>query len=89
MNITVECDDSYRTFELVGELPEPLSGVHQNPRSFNYAGAWNAAVDLLVANRFMLQLHSVQLQFEPGEPTMLAIDFLNSGGFDEALDSAF
>ncbi len=87
MNITVVCDESYRTFELVGKLPKPLTGVHQNSRSFNYAGAWNAAVDLLVAYRFILNIPSLQLQFEPGEPTMLAIDFLNAGGFDEALES--
>jgi len=89
MNITVTCDESYRTFQLVGELPEPLTGVQQNPRSFNYAGAWNAAVDLLVAYRFILNLSSLQLQFEPDEPTMHANDFLNAGGFDEALDSAY
>ena len=88
MNITVACDESYRTFQLVGELPEPLSGVHQNPRSLNYAGAWNAAVDLLIARRFILQLHLIQLQFEPDESTMRLADFLNAGGFDEALDSA-
>ena len=88
MNITVACDESYRTFQLVGELPEPLSGVHQNPRSFNYAGAWNAAVDLLIARRFILQLHLIQLQFEPDESTMRLADFLSAGGFDEALDSA-
>ena len=89
MNIAVACDESYRTFQLVGELPELLSGVHQNPRSLNYAGAWNAAVDLLVAYRFILNLPSLQLQFEPGEPTMKVAGFLNAGGFDEALDSAF
>ena len=89
MNITVTCDESYRTFQLVGELPEPLTGVQQNPRSFNYAGAWNAAVDLLVAYRFILNFPSLQLQFEPGEPTMKVAGFLNAGGFDEALDSAF
>ena len=77
-----------RTFQLVGELPESLSGVHQNPRSLNYAGAWNAAVDLLIARRFILQLHLIQLQFEPDESTMRLADFLNAGGFDEALDSA-
>ena len=88
MNITVACDESYRTFQLVGELPEPLSGVHQNPRSLNYAGAWNAAVDLLIARRFILQLHLIQLQFEPDGSTMWLADFLNAGGFDEALDSA-
>ena len=88
MNITVACDESYRTFQLVGELPEPLSGVHQNPRSLNYAGAWNAAVDLLIARRFILQLHLIQLQFEPDESTMRLADFLNAGGFDEALNSA-
>lgn len=87
MNITVVCDESYRTFELVGKLPEALTVVHQNSRSFNYAGAWNAAVDLLVAYRFILNIPPLQLQFEPGEPTMLAIDFLNAGGFDEALES--
>ena len=88
MNITVACDESYRTFQLVGELPEPLSGVHQNPRSLNYAGAWNAAVDLLIARRFILQIHLIRLQFEPDESTMRLADFLNAGGFDEALDSA-
>ncbi|MBH35235.1 MAG: hypothetical protein CMB74_07300 [Euryarchaeota archaeon] len=88
MNITVACDESYRTFELIGELPEPLSGVHQNPRSLNYAGAWNAAVDLLIARRFILQLHSIQFQFEANECSMRLADFLNAGGFDEALDSA-
>ena len=88
MNITVACGESYRTFQLVGELPESLSGVHQNPRSLNYAGAWNAAVDLLIARRFILQLHLIQLQFEPDESTMRLADFLNAGGFDEALDSA-
>ena len=88
MNITVACGESYHTFELIGELPEPLSGVHQNPRSLNYAGAWNAAVDLLVAHRFSLQISSIQLQFEPSESTMRLADFLNAGGFDEALDSA-
>ena len=87
MNLTVACDDSYRTFELIGELPEPLSGVHQNPRSLNYAGAWNAAVDVLVAHRFRLQISSIQLQFEPRESTMKVAGFLNAGGFDEALDS--
>ena len=88
MNITVACDESYRTFQLVGELPEPLSGVHQNPRSLNYAGAWNAAVDFLIARRFILQLHLIQLQFEPDESTMRLADFLNAGGFDEVLNSA-
>ncbi len=88
MNITVACDESYRTFQLVGELPEQLSGIHQNPRSLNYAGAWNAAVDLLIARRFILQIHLIQLQFEPDESTMRLADFLNAGGFDEALDSA-
>ena len=87
MNITVACDESYRTFELIGELPEPLSGVHQNPRSLNYAGAWNAAVDVLVAHRFSHQISSIQLQFEPSESTMKVAGFLDAGGFDEALDS--
>jgi hypothetical protein len=87
MNITVACDQSYRTFELVGELPESLSGVHQNPRSLNYAGAWNAAVDLLVAHRFSLQTSLIQLHFEPSKSMMRLADFLNAGGFDEALDS--
>ena len=87
MNLTVACSESYRTFELIGELPEPLSGVHHNPRSLNYAGAWNAAVDLLVAHRFSLQISSIQLRFEPSETTMRLADFLNAGGFDEALDS--
>ena len=45
MNLTVRCDGSYRTFELVGNLPDALTGAHKNPRSLNYAGAWNAAVD--------------------------------------------
>lgn len=88
MNITVACDESYRMFQLIGDLPDTLSGVHQNPRSLNYAGAWNAAVDLLIASRFILQIHSIQLQFEPNESTMRLADFLNAGGFDEALDSA-
>ena len=87
MNITVACDESYRTFELIGELPEQLSGVHQNPRSLNYAGAWNAAVDVLVAHRFSHQISSIQLQFETSESTMKVAGFLDAGGFDEALDS--
>jgi len=87
MNITIAWDESYRTFELIGELPEQLSGVHQNPRSLNYAGAWNAAVDVLVAHRFSLQISSIQLQFEPSESTVKVAGFLDAGGFDEALDS--
>ena len=87
MNIEIECGRLCRSLEFVGDLPEPLRGVHRNSRSFTFAGAWNAAVELLVANRFILDLHSVTIQFSPSEPKVRLDHFLGAGGFDEALES--
>ena len=56
MNIEIECGRQYRSLEFVGDLPECLGGIHRHSRSFTFAGAWNAAVELLVANRFILDL---------------------------------
>ena len=87
MNLTVRCDGSYRTFELVGNLPDALTGAHKNPRSLNYAGAWNAAVDFLVMNRFLLDLRLITLQFSSLGHIITLEQFLAAGGFDEALDT--
>ena len=87
MNIEIECGRLCRSLEFVGDLPEPLRGVHRNSRSFTFAGAWNAAVELLVANRFILDLHSVTIQVSPSEPKVRLDHFLGAGGFDEALES--
>ena len=87
MNIEIECGRLYRHLEFVGDLPEPLRGVHRHSRSFTFAGAWNAAVELLVANRFILDLRSITIQFSPLEPKVPLGQFLRAGGFDEALES--
>lgn len=87
MNIEIECGRQYRSLEFVGDLPECLGGIHRHSRSFTFAGAWNAAVELLVANRFILDLYSVTIQFSPSEPKLRLDHFLRAGGFDEALES--
>ena len=87
MNVEIECGRQYRSLEFVGDLPEPLRGVHRHSRSFTFAGAWNAAVELLVANRFILDLRSITIQFSPLEPKVPLEQFLRTGGFDEALES--
>tara|TARA_B100000768_G_C11261851_1_gene369145 strand:- start:216 stop:1928 length:1713 start_codon:yes stop_codon:yes gene_type:complete len=87
MNIEIECERQYRSLEFVGDLPEPLRGVHRHSRSFTFAGAWNAAVELLVANRFDLDLHPITIQFSPSEPKVCLDLFLRAGGFDESLGS--
>ena len=87
MNIEIECGRLYDHLEFVGDLPEPLRGIHRHSRSFTFAGAWNAAVELLVANRFILDLRSITIQFSPLEPEVPLGQFLRAGGFDEALES--
>ena len=87
MNIEIECGRQHRSLEFVGDLPEPLRGVHRHSRSFTFAGAWNAAVELLVANRFILDLHSITIQFSPSEPKVRLDHSLRAGGFDESLQS--
>lgn len=88
MNIEIECVNSYRTLEFVGDLPESFNGVHQNSRTRTFAGAWNAAVDILLVNRFIIDLSLVTLQFPPLESKVPLEHFLRAGGFDEALDSS-
>ena len=51
MNIEIECGNSYRTLEFVGDIPESLLGIHQNSRAYTLAGAWNTAVDLIVVTK--------------------------------------
>jgi len=87
MNIEIECGNSYRTFEFVGDLPEPFNGVHQNSRACTFAGAWNAAVDLILVNRFIVDISLVTIQFSPLESEVSLEHFLRAGGFDEALES--
>ena len=88
MNIEIECGNSYRTLEFVGDLPEPFIGVHQNSRAFTFAGAWNAAVDILLVNRFIVDLSLVTLQNPSSDYKVPLEHFLRAGGFDEALESS-
>lgn len=87
MNIKIECGKSYRTLEFVGDLPKPFHGTHRHSRSLTFAGAWNAAVDLLIANRFILDIGLITIQFSSTEPKVHLEQFLRAGGFDEALES--
>ena len=87
MNIEIKCGTSYHTLEFVGGLPESLNGIHQNSRSHTFAGAWNTAVDLLIVNRFALDLSLVTIQFAPSDSKVQLEHFLKAGGFDEALES--
>lgn len=87
MNLRLLCDESHRTFVFSGEVLKPIAGVHPNLRSLSLGGLWNAAVDLLVQHRFSLDLSSITLQFGDDQPPVSVNDFLNAGGFDEALES--
>ncbi len=88
MNIEIECENSYRTLEFVGDIPESLLGIHQNSRANTLAGAWNTAVDLIVVSRFILDLRLVTIQFSPSDSRVSLEHFLRAGGFDEALESS-
>lgn len=86
MNIEIECDNSYRTFEFRGNLPTPLHGIHRNNRAHTFAGAWNNAVEIILVNRFAMDLSLVTIQFSPSDSKIPVEQFLQAGGFDEALE---
>ena len=88
MNIEIECEDSYRTLKFAGDLPKPLLGTHQNSRAHTLAGAWNAAVDILLVSRFIIDIRVVTIQFSPSDSRVSIEHFLDAGGFDEALESS-
>lgn len=88
MNIEIECEDSYRTLKFAGDLPKPLLGTHLNSRAHTLAGAWNAAVDILLVSRFIIDIRFVTIQFSPSDSRVSIEHFLDAGGFDEALESS-
>ena len=85
MLVDIQAHPSWHEVIIRSDFPIALNGQHHNPRGASYAGCINHAVDLLVAHRFEIDLHSMHLRISGLEHAVPLDTFLSAGGFDEAL----